>query len=171
MDNFLISPKGHYLYLLIVLLLLYNCCRKFCFNSHERLFFSQCFFFIYFLAPSAQSTPPPPSVKAGGERQQAMSEKYMSIGAPMTELPIAQSRAHTSLSHRSATIYFDSSAVYQLAVSWSCLKFLYSVYASLRFCTLKGIVSQHSRDEYFLNGYYHYSITLNRYFLYMRWWF
>ena len=30
----------------------------------------------------------------------AMSEKYMSIGAPMTELPVAQSRSHTSLSHR-----------------------------------------------------------------------
>lgn len=32
-----------------------------------------------------------------------MSEKYMSIGAPMTELPVAQSRAHTSLSHRAAS--------------------------------------------------------------------
>ena len=29
-----------------------------------------------------------------------MSEKYMNIGAPMTELPVSQSRAHTSLSHR-----------------------------------------------------------------------
>ncbi|XP_023347599.1 uncharacterized protein LOC111716386 [Eurytemora carolleeae] len=29
-----------------------------------------------------------------------MSEKYMNIGAPMTELPLAQSRAHSSLSHR-----------------------------------------------------------------------
>ena len=29
-----------------------------------------------------------------------MSEKYMSIGAPMTELPLAQPRGHTSHSHR-----------------------------------------------------------------------
>ena len=29
-----------------------------------------------------------------------MSEKYMTIGASMTELPVAQSRAHTSLSYR-----------------------------------------------------------------------
>jgi hypothetical protein len=30
-----------------------------------------------------------------------MSEKYMSIGAPMTELPVAQPRGYTSHSHRS----------------------------------------------------------------------
>ena len=30
----------------------------------------------------------------------AMSEKYMSIGAPMTELPVAQPRGYTSHSHR-----------------------------------------------------------------------
>ena len=39
-------------------------------------------------------------LKAGGLVLDEMSEKYMSIGAPMTELPVAQSRAHTSLSHR-----------------------------------------------------------------------
>ena len=43
-------------------------------------------------------------VEAGGAGQAAghaiMSEKYMSIGAPMTELPVAQPRGHTSHSHR-----------------------------------------------------------------------
>ena len=32
-----------------------------------------------------------------------MSEKYMSIGAPMTELPPAPSRSHTSASMRAAS--------------------------------------------------------------------
>ena len=32
-----------------------------------------------------------------------MSEKYMSIGAPMTELPLAQPRGHTSHSHRATS--------------------------------------------------------------------
>jgi len=33
----------------------------------------------------------------------AMSEKYMSIGAPMTELPVAQPRGYTSHSHRATS--------------------------------------------------------------------
>ena len=37
----------------------------------------------------------------GGGCGGAMSEKYMSIGAPMTELPVAQPRGYTSHSHRS----------------------------------------------------------------------
>ena len=32
-----------------------------------------------------------------------MSEKYMSIGAPMTELPLAQPRGHTSHSQRATS--------------------------------------------------------------------
>ena len=33
----------------------------------------------------------------------SMSEKYMSIGAPMTELPLAQPRGHTSHSQRATS--------------------------------------------------------------------
>ena len=43
-----------------------------------------------------------------------MSEKYMSIGAPMTELPLAQPRGHTSHSHRWQSINIKCFFVFQM---------------------------------------------------------
>ena len=70
-----------------------------------------------------------------------MSEKYMSIGAPMTELPLAQPRGHTSHSHR-----WQSVNIKQSVSQHFCLALSINIYTdkSLSFLSLFFRIMSHN---------------------------